>query len=450
LRKIAFIAIILFVLLSLNGCAEKEPEAPVYRPVSNHSVVKKSLPDMSQALVVSVLKGNSLIVKINDSEREFTLAGVDFPKIYTPYGLPENEDENALKFITSLKGSTVYLEADISSGSGALEGYIYIAKPGEISDQEIRDKMLNARLILMGYAKTSLNKDFKYVNYFMEYETEARNDRAGIWDKGPIIDQGPFQAAAVQANSFPYETDSEYATIGSIKFKDVETIGKDFEWQYNGFSYRWWVEVPQSLVDWDRKISDTCPKFYASDGSTQNQMLFSMNEDEKHLLAAYSTEAKGNFAVWAAEEQNNRLTAILGEKLLARAQADGFDDYQTADFVLCFVCEALKYSEANMRLPAQTLIDNGDGDCKALLFASIIKNMGYNVSLLVSGENMAVGVAFQQAPEDDAFSYHEFKGSRYYFAQTSAPGWHIGEKGDSKSWENIACYTVSQEDISTG
>ncbi|MFA5383566.1 MAG: thermonuclease family protein [Eubacteriales bacterium] len=442
MKKIVFIAIILFVLLSLNGCAKKEPETPVYRPVSKKPVAKSYLPELIDASIVRVLKGNSLIVKINNSEREFILAGVDFPKIYAPYSSPQSQDENALKFITSLKGSTVYLEADNSFGPGALEGYLYTAKPDEISFQEVRNKMLNARLILLGYAKTPFNKDFEYANYFLECEAQAREHRTGIWDKGPIIDEGPFQAAAVQANSFPYETDSEYATIGTIKFKDVETTGKDFEWQYNGFSYRWRIEVPQSLVEWDRKISDTCPKFYASDGSTQNQMLFSMNEDEKHLLAAYSTEAKGNFTVWAAEEQNNRLTAILGEKLLARAQADGFDDYQTADFVLCFVCEALKYSEANMRLPAQTLIDNGDGDCKALLFASILKNMGYDVSLLVSGENMAVGVAFQQAPEDDAFSYHEFKGSRYYFAQTAAPGWHIGEKGDSKSWENIACYTV--------
>jgi len=455
LKKIALISVILFMLLSLNGCTEKESEDPVYRPVINHSAPKTPLPDLSQALVVRTLKGNSLIVKINNSEQEFTLTGIDFPKIYTPYGLPESDDKGALDFIKPLEGTTVYLETDDSAKSGLNEGYIYTAKPGEISNQEVRDKMLNARLILMGYAKMPLNKDFKYADYFMKCETEARNNRAGVWDKGPIIEEEPYQVAAGEAISFPAsslsETDSNYITVGSIKFKDVETTGRDFEWQYNGSSYRWRVEVPQSLVDWDRKISDTCSKFYAGDsGSTQSQMLSSLNEDEMHLLAVCSTEDKGNFSVWAAEEQNNRLTAILGEKLLARAQADGFDDYQTANFVLGFICEALMYSETNMQLPAQTIVDNGNSDCKALLFASILNNMGYRTSLLVSGKNMAVGVAFQQAPKDKAFSYYEYKGVKYYFTQTTAPGLHVGEKSESSSWGNTVCYPINQEDLPTG
>lgn len=442
MKKIALISIILFVLLSLYGCAKKESEVPVYRPVSNHPVAKNSLPDLLQASVVRALKGNSLIVKINNNEREFALTGVDFPKIYAPYSSPESQDENALEFIKSLEGTAVYLETDGSAKFGANEGYVYTVKPVEISDQEIRDKMLNARLILMGYAKTPLNKDFKYANYFIECESEARDHGIGIWDKGPVIEEEPYQGDTGNTTSFPSETGSNYKTIDTIKFKDVETIGKDFEWQFDGSYYRWRVEVPQSLIDWDKKISDTCFEFYNSDGSAQNQLLSTLSEDEKVLLAAYSTESKGSFVPWVTEEQNNKLTAILGEKLLARAQADGFDDYQTADFVLSFVNGAIMYSESNIRLPAQTLTDNGDSDCKALLFASILKNMGYNVSLLVSGKNMAVGVAFQQAPEDNAFSYYEFKGAKYYFAETTTPGWHIGEKGNSLSWENITCYPV--------
>ncbi|HAU32694.1 MAG: Copper amine oxidase-like domain-containing protein [Desulfotomaculum sp. 46_296] len=443
MKKTALFSILFIALMSLSGCAGKESGVPVYRPVSNQPAAKSYLPDLLQAAVVCALKGNLLIVKINNNEREFTLAGVDFPKIYTPYSPPQSQDENAFKYITSLKGSTVYLEADNSSGSGALEGYIYTAKPVEISDQEIRDKMLNARLILMGYAKTPLDKDFKYANYFLECESEARNHRTGIWDKGPVIEEEPCLDETGNTTSTPSETVSNYKTVGTIKFKDVETVTKDFDWQYNGSSYRWRVEVPQSLIAWDKKISDTCSKFYNSDGSTQNQLLLKLNEDEKVLLAAYSTESKGSFVPWVTEEQNNRFTEILGEKLLARAQADGFDDYQTADFVLSFVCEAIMYSAADMRLPAQTFADNGDGDCKALLFASILKNMGYNVSLLVSGQHLAVGVAFEQSPEGNDFSNFEYKGKKYYIAETATPGWHIGEKGDSPSWENTACYPVS-------
>jgi hypothetical protein len=113
----------------------------------------------------------------------------------------------------------------------------------------------------------------------------------------------------------------------------------------------------------------------------------------------------------------------------------GYNYFHEAEFILSFIGSAIPYNiTAYPELPAQTLIDTGDCKDKSILYASILKSLGYKVALLnfkdVSGTagHEAVGVVFDdsQVPQGRALYYFQHNGSKYYFAETTASGWTIG------------------------
>lgn len=216
----------------------------------------------------------------------------------------------------------------------------------------------------------------------------------------------------------------------------VQTVSKNVEWEYKGIAYNWHVEVPANLIGWDREVCQYVTDYFNSNAYDQAAMLRTMPDNIKPLVLAISTRANGNLVPWVTEESNYRWAGYLAESLAARSQQDGHDYFHTAEFVLSFVGGALSYQEETYtQLPAQTFIDNGDCDGKAVLLVAILKNMGYNVALLGYSStdskpgHMAVGVAFDntQVPRDRNLFYYEHNGLKYYFAETTTSGWQMGE-----------------------
>ena len=77
------------------------------------------------------------------------------------------------------------------------------------------------------------------------------------------------------------------------------------------------------------------------------------------------------------------------------------------------------------RYPIEHLKDK-EGDCedKAILAASILRKIGYNVSLIQLPKHVAVGVNLdEEAVSDDYFI------DQYYFLETSSTGWFVGNTG---------------------
>jgi len=57
-----------------------------------------------------------------------------------------------------------------------------LEQPTSESDAEVRAKMLNAQLLLDGYAAVSTYPpNVKYVELFTRYQAEAREAGAGLW-----------------------------------------------------------------------------------------------------------------------------------------------------------------------------------------------------------------------------------------------------------------------------
>jgi hypothetical protein len=218
----------------------------------------------------------------------------------------------------------------------------------------------------------------------------------------------------------------------------VDVVYRDYEWEYGSYAYSWHVAVPADLLKWSRDAADTVRAFYEADGDTQAAMLSAMGEDVKILVRSVSSENLGDMSPWVKEKANYAYAGSLAERLSAAARGQGYSRFRTAEFVLSFVAAAIFYEpREHPQLPAQTLIDDGDCDCKSVLLAAVLKNMGYRVALLkfpfVSAEakdHMAVGIDFdeRELPKDRKVVYFSEDGVKYYIAEAAGPGFRpLGE-----------------------
>jgi len=136
----------------------------------------------SGVTVTRVIDGDTIEVKMSGETYKVRLIGINTPESTTrvePYG------KEAAEFTKSqLLGKKVYLEKDVSETDkyGRLLRYVWLKKPSELTDSEIRTKMFNAILVLEGYAQAATYPpDVKYAEYFAKYEAEARESSRGLW-----------------------------------------------------------------------------------------------------------------------------------------------------------------------------------------------------------------------------------------------------------------------------
>ena len=111
------------------------------------------------------------------------------------------------------------------------------------------------------------------------------------------------------------------------------------------------------------------------------------------------------------------------------------ESFNSLDSVISFV-QSLRYvsdldskgEEEYVRFPIETLVD-GEGDCEdlAILAASILHEMGYDVLLVILPDHLALAVDCRDVDEGTFFTY---QGRKYYFLEVSHPGWKIGQIPD--------------------
>ncbi|MGN7176922.1 thermonuclease family protein [Paenibacillus sp. FSL R5-0490] len=136
--------------------------------------------------------------------RKVRLIGVNTPESTTRV---EEYGKEASQFTTSeLTGKKVWVQKDVSDTDryGRLLRIIWLDIPADDMDEdEIREKMFNAHLVLNGYAEPSTyNPDVKYSEYFREFGREAREANKGLWalgDEGTT--KGDLDSAAAAGSS---------------------------------------------------------------------------------------------------------------------------------------------------------------------------------------------------------------------------------------------------------
>jgi len=143
-------------------------------------VIIQNIP--SGVTVTRVIDGDTIEVEMRGETYKVRLIGINTPESTTRIESYGKEASNFTK--SQLLGKKVYLEKDVSETDkyGRLLRYVWLKKPSEPTDSEIRTKMFNAILVIQGYAQAATYPpDVKYAEYFAKYEAEARENNRGLW-----------------------------------------------------------------------------------------------------------------------------------------------------------------------------------------------------------------------------------------------------------------------------
>ena len=149
-------------------------------------LLKQSINSVSQDLdgpydVVSVIDGDTIIVKIDDGDVHVRLIGIDTPESVASDGYKENtpEGDKASEYTQNLlEGNSVYLEYDKELTDSYQRTLAYVYLPDGST-------MVNELLIQNGYARTmEIAPNTKYAERFAAQELIAKGQKAGFWGTG--------------------------------------------------------------------------------------------------------------------------------------------------------------------------------------------------------------------------------------------------------------------------
>ncbi|HAA90521.1 MAG: Nuclease (SNase domain protein) [Thermoanaerobacterales bacterium 50_218] len=137
------------------------------------------------AVVTKVVDGDTVYVEFNGREEKVRLIGVDTPETKHPEIRKEPFGEEASLYTKQkLLGRRVYLELDLQKRDryGRLLAYVWLVLPDSFSEEEVREKMFNAHLLLEGYAQVmTVPPNVRYAEFFREFQEEARETGKGLW-----------------------------------------------------------------------------------------------------------------------------------------------------------------------------------------------------------------------------------------------------------------------------
>ncbi|MBN8251095.1 thermonuclease family protein [Priestia flexa] len=162
--------------------AKKQEEAAKAEEAKKQEELINSM-NLEQVLVARVVDGDTL--ELNDG-RKVRLIGVNTPESTTR---TEEYGKEASKYTTEqLEGKKVWIQKDISE-TDRYSRYLRIVwtqvPKNDMAEEEIRNKMFNAQLVLNGYAEPSTYPpDVKYSQYFKDFAMEARDENKGLWAFG--------------------------------------------------------------------------------------------------------------------------------------------------------------------------------------------------------------------------------------------------------------------------
>ncbi|UCE37358.1 MAG: zinc ribbon domain-containing protein [Thermoplasmata archaeon] len=189
----------------------------------------------------------------------------------------------------------------------------------------------------------------------------------------------------------------------SIENYDV-TYNKVFNWMYSNKDFELSVNIPPDLY-----------AYYSSLPRTSDEASYVTSDDE--------------------------VVSEIATLLLQKADDEGYDYYGTVNFVLRFV-QSIEYTADNVstgmneywRYSVETLVDeNGDCEDTSILFASLMEAMDYDAVLLLPTGHAAVGIY--------GTSYNgwrvEYQGKEYFYCETTAEGWEMGEMPEEYENEEV-------------
>ena len=201
--------------------------------------------------VTSVLDGDTIRIKYNNSTKSIRLIWIDAPESNkTRYGKIECRWTQAKKYLTDLvKEKTIYLKLDTTQwpldSYDRILGYVYL-----------NGEMINQKMLAQGYAKEYIyNTDYQFRNDFLLAQTSAKTNKLGIRD-AKLCSQTTLSGEEISIDTLTWNI---YSGLG-VTIKNIlpNPKGKD-EWReyltlifYVKSKAESWITIPNviNLSDW--------------------------------------------------------------------------------------------------------------------------------------------------------------------------------------------------------
>jgi len=168
---------------------------------------------------------------------------------------------------------------------------------------------------------------------------------------------------------------------------------------------------------------------------------YSFYKDQPHIIKEYE-----DYISFVTKEEESIIE--IGLKLREMSKEKEYNNLTEINFIMSFT-QSLKYSEDNVtsgvgeypKYPIETLIDQ-TGDCEdtSALLISLLESLGYESAMILIPEawdgygHAAVGVSVDGASGTHyILNENENNEISYYYAETTAPGWKLGELPDLDS-----------------
>jgi hypothetical protein len=209
------------------------------------------------------------------------------------------------------------------------------------------------------------------------------------------------------------------APLQVVRAQSSDYYHMTYTWSYKG-DWTWKLDIPQALYD----------EYKAVPLATR----------EKNGIEGYG------FLVTTHDNYIQSLT----DKLTRISNEQGFSEYEKVSFTLAFV-QSLEYTSDDVttgndeypRFPVETLVDDG-GDCEdtSILFATIVKQMGYGAVFINPEGHYAVGVLGEDSLDGYYWNYPKGTDNRYYYCETTGEGFEIGELPDEYIDQTAHIYPI--------
>lgn len=174
-RRIPATLVLILAATLAGGCTLARPSAEGDIPGG---------PEVTRAEVVRHTDGDTARFRLTGgAEEKVRFIGIDTPEVgerLEPYG-QEAADYTAEAIPV---GATVWLETDaeLRDKYGRLLAYVWLEEPETGDAAEVREHMLNARLVLDGYANVyTYPPNVKYTGVLKDLQAEARKRGRGLW-----------------------------------------------------------------------------------------------------------------------------------------------------------------------------------------------------------------------------------------------------------------------------
>ncbi|MDR7665905.1 hypothetical protein RG963_08995 [Methanosarcina sp. Z-7115] len=154
-----------------------------------------------------------------------------------------------------------------------------------------------------------------------------------------------------------------------------------------------------------------------------------------------------DYDLFASDPSDDWLIKNISDTLLSLSKDCEVEESKVPAFCISFV-QSLNYTsdlassgyDQYPRFPYETLYISG-GDCEdtSILCVAILQEMGYDAVLLELPGHMALGIKCD--PEQKCKSF-EYKGSDYYYVETTGRNWQIGEIPDEYAGQPVQVIPV--------